>query len=294
MSLQDKAPASRRRLLTATLLLELAVSAGCATLGPAFKAEAPSTADTATIYVYRDFNVFGGGMTYMVLANGVPIGSLPAGGYFAYHAPPGKVAVSAKTEATTSATVEAKGGDVYYVKGTVGIGVLVGRPYLTLVSKEVGEKEIASCKLVPESMMANAQTGADFAQVTVPADEGAVSTFGSVIWYSGVDVLANSSTFVEAGQQAIKGTLELTERSLTLLTGSEAGARTGTGLHIPYSEIASVDVRHHINWRAVVIKRRDGKIDSFNIGGAFIDRKQTEAAGELLRSKIQTQPGASP
>ena len=61
------------------------------------------------------------------------------------------------------------------------------------------------------------------------------------------------------------------------------------GLHIPYGEIASVEVRRYINWRAVVIKRRDGKVDSFNIGGAVIDRKQTEVAGELLRSKIGTQ-----
>lgn len=58
---------------------------------------------------------------------------------------------------------------MYYVKGTVGFGIFVGRPYLVSVSKEVGEKEIAGCKLVPESMRASAQTGADFTQVTVPA-----------------------------------------------------------------------------------------------------------------------------
>jgi len=282
---------SRQQIIGAIVVVGLSLLSGCATLGPAYKPESGSAADKATIYVYRDFNVFGGGATYMVSGNGVPIASLPAGGYFVYHAPPGEVQLSAKSEATTSVTVEAKAGEVYYVKGTIGVGILVGRPHLLMVTNEVGAKEIASCKLVPESMMANAQTGADFTQVTVPADEGAVRTFGSVTWYSGVDVLANSSTFVEAGEQAIKGTLELTDRSLTLLTGSEAGTRTGMGLRIPYSEIASVDIRHHINWHAVVIKRRDGKIDSFNIfGGIFIDRKQTEAAGELLQSKIQTQP----
>ncbi len=139
--------------------------------------------------------------------------------------------------------------------------------------------------------MATAQTRADSEQVTVPADEDAVRTYGAVTLFSGVDVLASSSTFVEADQQAIKCTLELTDRSLTLLAGSGATARTGMGLHMSYSEIASVEIRHYLNSRAVVIKRRDGKLDSFNIGGAFIDRKQTEAAaGELLRSKIQTQP----
>lgn len=282
---------SRRQIIAVILFVSLALLSGCATLGPVYKPESGSPAGTATVYVYRDFNVFGGGMTYMVWGNGVPIASLPAGGYFVYHAAPGKVQLSAKSEATTSATLEAKAGEVYYVKGTLGLGILVGRPHLVLVPKEIGEKEIAGCKLVPQSMTASAQTSADFAQVTVPADEGSISTFDRVIWYSGVDVLANSSTFVEAGAQSIKGTLELTDRSLTLLTGSETATRTGMGLHIPYREIASVEVRHYINWRAVVIKRRDGKLDSFNIGGAFIDRKQTEAAGELLRSKIRTQAG---
>ncbi len=283
---------SRRKIIAVTLMAGLGLLSGCATLGPAYKPESQSQADKATIYVYREASLFGGGMTYMVSANGVPIASLPAGGYFVYHAPPGKVQLSAKSEAATSVTVEANAGEVYYVKGTVGLGILVGRPHLKLVSKEVGEKEIASCKLVPESMTASAQTSADFAQVALPADEGTVSTFARVIWYSGVNVLANSSTFVEAGQQGIKGTLELTDRSLTLITGSDTAARSGMGLHIPYSEIASVEIRRRMNWRAVVIKRRDGKLDSFNIGGAVIDRKQTEAAGELLRSKIQTQPGA--
>ncbi len=284
---------SHRKISGGSLILGLVLS-GCATLGPAYKPEVASAADKATVYVYRDFNVFGGGMTYMVSANGVPIASLPAGGYFVYHAHPGEVQLSAKSEATTSVTVEAKAGEVYYVKGTIGIGILVGRPHLVLVSKEVGEKEITSCKLVPESMAASAQARAEFDNVTVPTDEGTVTAYGSVVWYSGVDVLANSSTFVEAGQQEIKGTLELTDRSLTLLTGSDSAARAGMGLRIPYSEIASVDIRHQVNWRAVVIKRRDGKIDSFRIGGAFVDRKQTEAAGELLRSKIQTQPGSAP
>ncbi|HJS91805.1 MAG TPA: DUF2846 domain-containing protein [Steroidobacteraceae bacterium] len=181
---------SGRSITAITLIVNLALLSGCATLGPAYKPESGSPAGKATIYVYRDFNVFGGGMTYMVWGNGVPIASLPAGGYFVYHAPPGKVQLSAKSEASTSVAVEVKAGEVYYVKGTIGLGILVGRPHLALVSREVGEKEIAGCKLVPESMTARAQASAEFAEVTVPADEGAVSTFGHVIWYSVADAWA--------------------------------------------------------------------------------------------------------
>ena len=59
------------------------------------------------------------------------------------------------------------------------------------------------------------------------------------------------------------------------------------GLRIAYDDIASVDVRHLLNTPAVVIRRRDSKIDSFQVRRAvFIKRKETEALGHLLQSRI--------
>jgi hypothetical protein len=46
-------------------------------------------------------------------------------------------------------TIDAKAGQTYYIKGTVGVGVFIGHPHLVVVSGDVGAKEIAACKLVP-------------------------------------------------------------------------------------------------------------------------------------------------
>ncbi len=136
---------------------------------------------------------------------------------------------------------------------------------------------------------ANSQNLADFDLVRVPIDEGAVTTL-RVMWFSGIDALASPSAYVEAGAHAIEGTLALTERSLTLIVGGTAASRSGTGLHIRYRRIASIDVQRYLNNRAVVIRRRDGKIDSFQIRGAVIDRERTEDVGRLLQSRIQAAP----
>ena len=69
-------------------------------------------------------------MAYTVRANGADIAKLPAKGYFVYSAMPGEVEFSAQTEAKTSVTIDAKAGETYFVKGTVGLGVFVGHPAL--------------------------------------------------------------------------------------------------------------------------------------------------------------------
>jgi hypothetical protein len=124
---------------------------GCATLGPKFEAAPGTPADKAMIYVYRESGFVGGGASYMVRINDADISTLPAGGYFAYLSTPGEVEISARTEAKTSVTLDAKAGQTYYIKGTIGIGVFVGHPHLTVVANEVGAAEIAQCSLVPDA-----------------------------------------------------------------------------------------------------------------------------------------------
>ena len=139
---------NRVPMLLATLVAGLAIS-GCATLGPSFAPEAAAPPGKATIYVYRSPGFVGAALSPTVSANGVALLDLPAGGYFSYHALPGEVELSAKTEAKTSVTVDAKAGQTYYVKGSIGVGVFVGHPHLVLVANDVGESEIKDCKLVP-------------------------------------------------------------------------------------------------------------------------------------------------
>jgi hypothetical protein len=123
--------------------------AGCATLGPKFEAAQAIPADKAVIYVYRESGIVGGGVAYMVRVNDADVSTLPAGGYFVYLATPGELEFSAKTEARTSVTLDAKAGQTYYIKGTIGVGLFVGHPHLTVVSNEIGAAEITNCSLVP-------------------------------------------------------------------------------------------------------------------------------------------------
>jgi hypothetical protein len=103
--------------------------------------------DTGLVYIYRPGSAFGAAVSYNVKANGIPIATLTPGVYYPYFAKPGEIEFSAKTESTSSITLDVKPGQTYYIKGTVGVGIIVGRPRLALVSTEVGEKEIIKCKL---------------------------------------------------------------------------------------------------------------------------------------------------
>ena len=54
---------------------------------------------------------------------------------------PGRVLLSAKTEARTELTLDLQPGREYYVRCTIGVGALVGRPHLTQVSGAEGQRE---------------------------------------------------------------------------------------------------------------------------------------------------------
>ncbi len=141
---------ARRFGLAISALAALAVAA-CASLGPTYTKDTAVRDDLATVYVYRDATFIGGGVSFVVSANGVPLAALPSGGYFVVHVPPGEVEMSARTEAKTSVTVDARAGESYYVRGSVSVGVFVGHPHLVVVPRETGEREIADCRLVPDA-----------------------------------------------------------------------------------------------------------------------------------------------
>jgi len=119
---------------------------GCAA-GPAFTKIEKIPEDAGLVYIYRPGSAFGAAVSYDVKANGIPVTRLTPGGYYPHFAKPGETEFSAKTESTSSITLDVKAGQTYYVKGTVGVGILVGRPHLVLVPAEIGEKEIVKCKL---------------------------------------------------------------------------------------------------------------------------------------------------
>lgn len=144
----------RRGILIATLAVVTATQWGCASLEKPFEPVPPVPQDKALVYIYRQPSFIGGGVYYTVNAGKQPLRKLYNGGYFPFVADPGEVELWAETESRSSVTLDLKPGETKYVKGTVGIGFIVGRPTLSVVDAAVGAVEIKECKLVPEEKAA--------------------------------------------------------------------------------------------------------------------------------------------
>jgi hypothetical protein len=130
------------------LMLALALLYGCAAKGPSFTRVSDIPSAKGLVYVYRSPGLVGSAVTYHVHAGDEIIGNLRNGGYFYYFADPGELEIWAKTEAKGSVTLDILAGQEQYVKGSLGVGFLVGRPKLIVVDSETGRKEIEKCKLL--------------------------------------------------------------------------------------------------------------------------------------------------
>lgn len=122
---------------------------GCTTSGPAFEAVGAVPQGKALVYIYRPSGFIGAGVRYHVAARGERIVYLTPGGYFPYIAEPGEIEFWAKTEAKETITTDLEPGATYYLKGSVGIGVAVGRPRFEFVDASRGAREVSECNLLP-------------------------------------------------------------------------------------------------------------------------------------------------
>lgn len=127
----------------------LALCLGCATSGPAFQPVSEIPPDKALVYIYRPSGFIGGGVRYHVSAGVERIVYLKPGGYFPYLAEPGETEFWGMTEARETITNDLEPGRTYYLKGSVGIGIAIGRPRFEFVDEERGAREVAECKLLP-------------------------------------------------------------------------------------------------------------------------------------------------
>ena len=124
---------------------------GCITsLGPAYSKVDKIPDNTGLVYLYRPSAFFAGGLSYNVKTGETVITTLKNGGYYPYFSDPGEKEFWAKTEAKSSVTLDVKAGQTYYIKGEVGVGILIARPHLMVVDPEIAEKEIAKCYLITE------------------------------------------------------------------------------------------------------------------------------------------------
>lgn len=137
---------SRHNLLI-VLLVTLLMTAGCAATGGKKYEEARIEPDKAGIYIYRPASKVGGNVIYPVYINGRKVMRLPQTAYYVYYAEPGAVTITARTpENEAVIELDAKAGEIYYVKGGATLGEKTGRATLTKVSPERGAVEIMECK----------------------------------------------------------------------------------------------------------------------------------------------------
>jgi Protein of unknown function (DUF2846) len=125
---------NKRRLL---LALCVATITGCAS-GPKFsemQSKIPALKPTeGRIYVYRD-SLFGAAITPAVYANGQEVGRSMANSFFYIDRPAGEYKISATTEVERSLSLALAPGESKFVKVTISMGLLAGRPNFELVNE---------------------------------------------------------------------------------------------------------------------------------------------------------------
>jgi hypothetical protein len=139
---------TRGTLAAAAFATCVLVLTACAAKGPPFQAIDLIPEAKALVYIYRAPRFAGSGVVYDVRIKDTEIITLRAGGYYPYFAEPGETEFWARTEARASVTEDLNAGETYYLKGDTGFGFFIGHPKLMFVSEQVGQAEIAKCKLL--------------------------------------------------------------------------------------------------------------------------------------------------
>lgn len=97
------------------------------------------------IVFFRPAKFVGGAVGYKVREGAVELGKLRSGKYFVVAVEPGAHEYTVHSEAKDILNMEVEAGETYYVKGTITIGVLAGRPNLS--PSTVAEFEAIASKL---------------------------------------------------------------------------------------------------------------------------------------------------
>lgn len=135
------------RLFLAGVVTTLVSCAGVQTAATPTKPDQPEPGKGMVTF-YRERAFAGGGVSYKVNDGDTPIGGLPNGSYFVAQASPGPHRYNAKTESTAEKTINIEAGKRYYVRGEVQMGLMVGRPKLTVVTPEEAVPELNGLRRV--------------------------------------------------------------------------------------------------------------------------------------------------
>lgn len=90
----------------------------------------PAPEDKGQIVFYREPKFAGGAIGFKVREGDAEIGKLRSGNYFVALVEPGRHEYNVKGETRDILPIEVEAGETYYVKTTVSMGILAGRPNL--------------------------------------------------------------------------------------------------------------------------------------------------------------------
>lgn len=104
-------------------------AAAAATTGNALIAAAPQ--DKAQIVFFRESKFVGAAIGFKVREGETELGKLRSGKYFVATVEPGKHEYNVHGETKDVLTMEVEAGETYYVLGSLGMGIVAGRPNLS-------------------------------------------------------------------------------------------------------------------------------------------------------------------
>jgi hypothetical protein len=117
-------------------LLAILSSLGCTSSSPPKDLQIVVPEGKAVIYFFRPSSASGAAIKFHVhTMDGKPVGYLgKSGDNFSIIVEPGRYQYWSRAASRNDVTLNVKAGKIYYVKGTVNMGFVVGRPVLEEVS----------------------------------------------------------------------------------------------------------------------------------------------------------------
>jgi hypothetical protein len=97
---------------------------------------APPPTGKGQVVFFRPSKFSGAALSFSVHEGDKGVGKLGNGSYFIDVSDPGAHTFTIQSEAKDSLTLEVEAGETYYVKQTIGMGIVMGRPHLSPVTKE--------------------------------------------------------------------------------------------------------------------------------------------------------------
>ncbi|MBM4385431.1 MAG: DUF2846 domain-containing protein [Deltaproteobacteria bacterium] len=116
---------------------------------PAFDFESLAGPNQGVVVFFRPRNFMGGAIRFIVREGERELGKLTVGSYFAVAFDAGPHKFTVHSEAKDELHLEVAAGDVYYVQGTITMGVMVGRPNIAPSNAETFDAMRAKLKESP-------------------------------------------------------------------------------------------------------------------------------------------------